>query len=73
MVAVALFVVEITQQVEPAIALLLMFLTLAVLAEVHLKQVLVEVTTQVDSIAELLMEALQAVELMMDAPLEVEA
>jgi hypothetical protein len=33
----------------------------------------VEVTTQVDSIAELLMEALQAVELMMDAPLEVEA
>lgn len=64
MVAVALFAVVITQQVELVIALLLMFLILAVLVEVRLKQVLVEVTTQVDSIAELFMEALQALEAM---------
>ncbi len=51
-------------QVELVIVLLPIFLILVVLAQVHLKQVLVAIGTQVDSIAELSMEAIQALEAM---------
>ena len=70
--AVALFAVVIIQQVEPAIALLLTYLTLAALVETRLKQVLVEATTQVELIAELSMEVMKAVEVMTVVLLEVE-
>jgi hypothetical protein len=51
-------------QVELVIVLLPIFLILVVLAQVHLKQVLVVTDTQVDNIAELFMEAIQALEAM---------
>jgi hypothetical protein len=50
--------------VELVIVLLPIFLILVVLAQVHLKQVLVVTDTQVDNIAELFMEAIQALEAM---------
>jgi hypothetical protein len=63
-VVVVLFAVVIIQQVEPAIAPVLMFLILAAPVQINLKQVLVEATTQVELIAELPMEAPRALEAM---------
>ena len=65
MAVVALFALEIMQQVELVTVLLLTCLMLAALVEALLQQVLVEITTQVHNTAELLMVLAQVLKQML--------